>query len=238
MHLYHTGKLMKNIGVIVAHPDDEIIGVGGTIIKNVKQNNNIKILILSEGVTSRLDRYNTYESKELFKTYGKETIEALEVMGVDKNSVNICKLPNNRLDQVDLLDIVKIIENFIKNNQIDTIYTHFYQDLNIDHEIVSRATVTAARSLPFYSVKELYFFETLSSTEYGLAMNRVFIPTLFEDISEVLEIKLKAMGCYISELRKKPHPRNLETIKMNAMLWGNKVGIEAAEAFQVGRIIK
>lgn len=229
--------MVKNIGIIVAHPDDEIIGVGGTIVKNIRQNNNVNILILSEGITSRFDKYNTDESKTLLKMYGKETIAALNIMGLDEKNVSICKLPNNRLDQVDLLDIVKIIEKFIKEHHIEVIYTHYYQDLNIDHELVSRATVTAARSLPLYPVKELYFFETLSSTEYGLPINKVFAPNYFEDISEVLDVKLNAMNCYKSELRDVPHPRNLETIKMNAMLWGRKVGIAAAEAFQVGRII-
>jgi len=224
-----------NVAIFVAHPDDEIIGVGGTIIKHVQEGDNVSVIIVSEGKSSRAIKYEDFDEKVIDK-YILETQKALEIVGVKK--FKILKLPNNRLDRLDLIDIIKAIEVEINKVEPQIIYTHFYDDLNIDHRLVSQAVVTAARALPGKSVKEILMFETLSSTEQASAIGKFFSPNLYVDITEYLQQKLLAMECYKSELHNPPHPRSIEMIEKNAQVWGAKCGINAAEAFVVSRIIR
>lgn len=221
--------------VFVAHPDDEIIGVGGTILKHIHLGDEVYIVIISEGKSSRADVYEGFDSK-VIDDYISETNKALNILGV--SDYKILRLPNNRLDRVDLLDIIKIIQKEIDKYKPDIIYTHYFGDLNIDHCIISRAVITAARALPGTTVKEILLFETLSSTEQAMALGKGFCPNLFVDISNYLEKKLLAMACYKSELREEPHPRSLSSIIKNSELWGSKVGLKAAEAFVVARIVR
>jgi len=131
---------------------------------------------------------------------------------------------------------VKVIENIKDKVKPDIIFTHYEKDLNIDHKITYQAVITATRPLPDETVKEIYSFEVLSSTEWNYPLS--FSPDIFVDISDTLDLKLKAMGAYRSELQNYPHPRSLEGIRKNAEVWGMKVGLKYAEAFKVVRMIK
>jgi LmbE family N-acetylglucosaminyl deacetylase len=224
-----------NIAVIVAHPDDEIIGVGGTLIKHVKAGDNVSILIVSEGRSSRLVKYEDFD-KNIIDEYICETKKAIEIIGV--RIFKVLKLPNNRLDRLDLIDIIKTIQIELDEIEPHIIYTHFYDDLNIDHRLISQAVVTATRALPGSQIREILMFETLSSTEQASAIGKCFSPNLFVDITEFLHQKLLAMKCYESELHNPPHPRSIEIIEKNAQVWGAKCGVDAAEAFVVARIIR
>ncbi len=153
--------------------------------------------------------------------------------------VLLYKLPDNRLDTLPLLDIVKLLEDLVQKLQPEVIYTHHPGDLNIDHGVVHRAVLTATRPLPGQSVREIYAFEVSSSTEWAFQrLEPLFRANVFVDVSATLETKLAGLACYDSETRQSPHPRSPEALRANAVRWGSVVGCEAAEAFELVRSIR
>lgn len=226
---------MKKILVIAAHPDDEILGVGGTVLKHSMNGDECFALILGEGMTSRYDKRELADSIKVEKLH-EDTYKAGKIIGYKK--IHMEDLPDNRFDSIPLLDVVKIIEKYIKDIKPDIIYTHFRGDLNIDHKITFEAVLTASRPIGQEYVKEIYAFETVSSTEWNFNGMDSFKPNYFVDITETLDMKLKAMECYKSELKEFPHPRSKENLKVSALKWGSVVSRMYAEAFQVVRIIK
>jgi LmbE family N-acetylglucosaminyl deacetylase len=222
---------MKKILVIAAHPDDEVLGCGGTISKLVQQGSNVYTLLLGEGQTAR-----GKVSQDEIDTLNKEMHKANEVMGVKK--IFWLKFPDNRFDQVALLDIVKEIEKIIDIVKPDTIFTHHFGDLNIDHQITYKAVLIATRPLPEKNIKEIYSFEVPSSTEWnGFSASTAFIPNVFIDISNTIDKKIEAMTKYKSELKDYPHPRSLKHIRELAVVNGSIVGLNYCEAFVLIRRI-
>jgi len=221
--------MVKKILIVAAHPDDEVLGCFGTVAKLVKKGYKAYTLILGEGKTSR-DNFNKKEL-EILKN---EIIKANNVIGIDK--IFIEHFPDNRFDSVNLLDIVKVIEKVKNEIKPDIIFTHFKNDLNIDHQITYKAVITATRALKNESVKEIYSFEVLSSTEWNYPLS--FNPDVYFDISSTIDLKIKAMSEYQSELKEFPHPRSLEGIRLNAKYLGMRAGREYVEAFKCVRIIK
>jgi LmbE family N-acetylglucosaminyl deacetylase len=226
---------MKKILVIAAHPDDEILGVGGTVLKHSVNGDECFALILGEGITSRYDKRELADSIKVEKLH-EDTYKAGEIIGYKK--IYMENLPDNRFDSIPLLDVVKIIEKYIEDIKPDIIYTHFGGDLNIGHKITFEAVLTASRPIGQEYVKEIYAFETVSSTEWNFNGMDGFKPNYFVDITETLDMKLKAMECYKSELKEFPHPRSNKNLKASALKWGSVVSRMYAEAFQVVRIIK
>ena len=219
---------MKKILIVVAHPDDEVLGCFGVVAKLIKRGYEAYTLILSGGKTSR------GEAEEELEIVKKEAIKANKKIGI--REVFIENFPDNMFDSVALLEIVKKIED-IKNKILpDIIFTHYENDLNIDHKTTYKAVITATRPMKNECVKEIYSFEVLSSTEWNYPLS--FSPDLFFDISDTINAKIEAMSCYKSELREFPHPRSLEAIKLNAKYWGMRVGKEYIEAFKAVRVIK
>ena len=221
--------MSKKILIVAAHPDDEALGCFGTVAKLIKNGYKAYTLILGEGKTSR----DSFNKKEL-EVLKNEIIKANNIIGIDK--IFIEHFPDNRFDSVDLLDIVKVIEKVKNEIKPDIIFTHFKDDLNIDHQITYKAVITATRPLKNESVKEIYSFEILSSTEWNYPLS--FNPDVYFDISSTVDLKLKAMSEYKSELKEFPHPRSLEGIKLNAKYLGMRVGREYVEAFKCVRIIR
>lgn len=224
----------KKILIIAAHPDDEVLGCFGTVAKMIKKGYKAYTLILGEGKTSRDINNNVINKQNELLELKNEILEANKSIGI--KDVFIEKFPDNRFDSVDLLSIVKVVEKVKNEIKPDIIFTHFENDLNIDHQITYKAVITATRPMANESVKEIYSFEILSSTEWKYPLT--FNPDIFFDVSETLEDKVKAMSFYKSELREFPHPRSLEGIELNAKYWGMRVGKEAVEAFKCVRIIK
>jgi LmbE family N-acetylglucosaminyl deacetylase len=142
-------------------------------------------------------------------------------------------MADNRLDSVDLLDIVKLVEDHVSACRPDIVYTHHGGDLNIDHRRVHEAVLTACRPLPGMGSRAVYAFETPSSTEWADETLPVFRPTRFVDISDTLDTKLAALDAYESEMRAFPHPRSIESVTALARWRGACAGVAAAEAFVV-----
>ena len=199
---------MSTVLVIAAHPDDEILGVGGTAARRSEEGDNVYALILGEGQTSRWDAREQAEQTAVHQLH-KNTMEAARIIGY--SDVFFENLPDNRFDSVDLLDIIKKVERYITELQPDVLYTHHHGDLNIDHRLTCEAVLTAARPVGSSTVQEIYEFETLSSTEWNFGNKETnFYPNVFVDIEGYLPQKLDAMKKYESELCDFPHPRSLE----------------------------
>ena len=226
--------MSKKTLIIAAHPDDEVLGCGGTAARSVKEGNEAYTLILGEGITSRDDSRQREKREQDIIQLKKQVHEANRVIGIKE--VFTFDFPDNRFDSVPLLDIVKVIETIKNKIKPDIVFTHYEQDLNIDHRVTYQAVLTAMRPTAGETVKEIYSFEVLSSTEWNYPLR--FSPDVFVDISETMEMKVAAMEKYQCELRKYPHPRSLKGIRLNAEQWGMKTGLQYAEAFKLVRVVK
>lgn len=226
--------MTNSVAVIAAHPDDEVLGCGGTLARMASDGRAVHILLLADGETSRPPGAD--QPFDSAKLVARQTAaeKASKILGA--SSVEVLVFPDNRMDSLVLLDVVKQIESFMRRYQPSTVFTHHAGDVNIDHQVVHHAVVTACRPLPGHSVKELLFFEVPSSTEWRPASSaEPFIPNWFVDISTTLAKKLQALEVYESELRAFPHPRSLKAVSALATWRGATVGVEAAEAFVLGR---
>ncbi len=226
--------MSKKILIVVAHPDDEVLGCFGTVARLIKEGYEAYTLILGEGKTSRDEVRKVENKKNEMKILDKEIQKANDIIAIKK--VFVKSFPDNRFDSVDLLDIVKVVSKVKEEIQPDIIFTHFENDLNIDHRITYQAVLTATRPMKDECVKEIYSFEILSSTEWNYPLS--FSPDTYFDISSTLTLKLDAMSAYSSEVCNYPHPRSLEGIKLNAQYHGMRVGKEYVEAFKTIRILK
>ena len=227
----------KKILIVAAHPDDEVLGCGATVLALTLLGNEAHVLILGEGVTSRDDTRQRKKREGMILDLRTQAEKANRLIGV--KSVECCDFPDNRFDTVPLIEIVKVIER--KKNAVkpDIVFTHFSGDLNIDHRICSGATLTAFRPMQEDTVKELYTYEILSSTEWNFGSSAAqFRPNCYFDINHTLTSKIEAMRQYEFEIREYPHPRSEKAIKILAQKRGMEIGVSAAEAFQLIRSLK
>jgi LmbE family N-acetylglucosaminyl deacetylase len=225
-----------SILVVAAHPDDEILGCGGTMTRLAGEGHDVRIAILAEGMSSRYKNRADTDQQQLQHLHGRAQ-QAADKVGAKE--LVLCKLPDNRLDTIPLLDIVKTVEDLVARFRPHTIYTHHPGDLNIDHGIVHRAVLTATRPIEEQSVREIYAFEVPSSTEWAFQrIEPTFRPNVFVDITNSLNTKIAAMACYDTEARAFPHPRSGEALRAIATRWGSVVGLRAVEAFELIRSIR
>jgi len=227
---------MKTALTVAAHPDDEVLGCGGTMARLAEEGWRVHVLILAEGVTSRPAVRNRADHAAELSSLAHAAQASAATLGV--TSVRLSSFPDNRMDSVDLLDVVKLVEQEIERLMPQRIYTHHRDDLNVDHRVVHDAVSVATRPLPASCVREVLTFEVPSSTEWRFpGTGNQFAPTMFVDITETLEKKLQALEMYNKEMRTFPHARSLEAVEHLARWRGASVGVAAAEAFQLARAI-
>lgn len=227
---------MSNVLVVAAHPDDEVLGCGGTVARLIREGLDVFVAILGEGVTSRYEKREDARRECLQELHGKSR-EVAELLKV--KDLFLFNFPDNRFDTIPLLDIVKKVEFLVEKVNPEIVYTHHGGDLNIDHVMTFRAVLTATRPLAGCPVKELYMFEVPSSTEWAFCrLETVFRPNMFVDISETFDLKLRSMGIYESEVMPFPHPRSERALRAISEKWGSTVGVRAAEAFETVFVIR
>ncbi len=222
--------MSKNILIVAAHSDDEALGCAGVIAKHVAKGDNVHVLFMTDGVSSRVAGKNDAEERLT------DAQNVAQVLGI--STFTNLNFPDNQMDSIPLLDIVKKVENKISEIRPEVIYTHHIGDLNIDHQITHKAVVTACRPQPSFCVKEIYTFEVLSSTEWQTPGIEPFCPNVFVDITDYIEIKKQVLKVYSEEMRQPPHSRSIDnTIRLNS-LRGNSVGVDYAEAFVLLRSLQ
>ena len=222
--------MTKKILVIAAHSDDETLGCGGTLAKFSDEGHHLRVVFMTDGVGARGNARSDADSRK------ENARSALDTLGVsDFTNYNF---PDNKLDQVAMLEIAKVIEKEIEGFQPTLLLSHFSGDLNIDHRRVAEAVLVATRPQPGQCVEEIWAFEVLSSTEWAFTSIDAFIPNYFINIHKYIETKLIACSKYEQEFKSAPHSRCLEHVSALAKHRGLSVGCEYAEAFQLVRKIQ
>ncbi|WP_060207332.1 PIG-L deacetylase family protein [Sporosarcina koreensis] len=211
-----------NVLVIAAHPDDELLGSGGTLKKLMNEGYNVITVIVAKG------------RKEEEHHMDQIVLNANKHIGIDE--VIFLEHPNLLLEMMPLHVLTKDIEELIEKYDPSIIFTHHYGDVNRDHQILFQAVLTATRPLPGKKPVELICFETVSSSEWGQQSdNKNFKPTYFVDITDTIDKKIEALKFYDVEMRLFPHPRSYKGVEYLARMRGMTIGVEYAEAFEIIR---
>lgn len=222
---------MKTVAAIFAHPDDEVLGCGATISRLAREGSKVYILILATGLSSR-----GKVRPEDFERLRSQAVLCSEKLSA--SSIEFSSFPDNSMDSIPLLEIVKSVESFIQKVEPDIIFTHHNSDINVDHDITQRAVLTATRPLPGVKQREILACEVLSSTEFGNYGAR-FRPNCYYGVSEEdVTSAIAGLECYEGEVREAPHPRSADVMINQFRLRGSECGCMAAEAFEVLRSIR
>ena len=221
--------MTNNILIIVAHSDDEALGMGGTIRRHVLRGDNVFVSHMTNGVGARSSTSKEAISKRI--DAAKLSSNALGFSWVEKFDFR-----DNAMDTYPLIEIIKAIESLKFKYKPSMVYTHSNADLNIDHQIIAKSVLTAFRPHPGEFCREIRLFEVPSSTDYGsVNITGRFNPNLFIDVKSFWDDKLISLKGYKMEMRDYPHSRSIEAVENLAKLRGNQVGLELAEAFEVIR---
>lgn len=216
------GKIKGAVLVVSAHPDDELLGCGGTIALHTRVSEAVTTVIACEGESLR------YSGKNI--DLRSMALEAGKVIGVE--DIRMLGFPDQRLDTLSLVEIITPLEKIIREVEPRVIYCQYGGDVNRDHELLFKALLVATRPIE-PCIEAIYAFDTASSTEWGYP--RSFVPDTWVDISSTLELKLEALKRYGSELREYPHPRSLEALRKRAEAYGNQCCLQSAEVFMTIR---
>ena len=222
----------QQVLVIAAHPDDEILGIGGTIARHISQDDQIVIAFIADSGTARY-------KDETINLVKHSAIEAAKSLGIPQTNLRFAGLADQILDTFPIIKITQWIEEVVQEIKPQIIYTHHRGDINRDHQVVHEATLTATRPYNTPFVERILCYETPSATEWaGPYFEKYFVPNVYIDITAHLENKLIAMSAYTTELRPFPHPRSLKALRTRAAYWGSIIGVAAAEPFMLVREIQ
>jgi N-acetylglucosamine malate deacetylase 1 len=225
-----NNSLSKVVLCVVAHPDDEVLGIGGTLVRHAMAGSQVVVMIMSEGEAEKL------EGTLNCSTRRQSALNAAKVMGT--HEVVFHDLPDQRLDSLPLIDIIKPIEAAIQRFSPSIIYTHHGGDANTDHQVIFKATYAACRPMSSNGagIERLLTFETPSSTDQAPQIGEfIFRPNTFVDVTEIWQKKVDALGCYPTEIIGGIHPRSFEYIESLARMRGGYAGVKLAEAFALVR---
>lgn len=217
--------MSKKVLVIAAHPDDELLGCGGTVARHTSEGDEVRSIIMCEGESLRYKGMNVNQAAAIEK--------ANNILGVSK--VYHLEFPDQKLDTYSLVDLITPIENIVQEYEPQIVYCQFGGDINRDHQILSEAAMVALRPI-VTSLEEFYQFYTVGSTEW--AYPNTFNPDTWVDIKDYLDTKLKAFSCYTSEIKEWPHPRSLKSLEYLAYYTGSTSYLEAAESFVTIRRVR
>lgn len=214
---------MTTVLAVAAHPDDEVLGAGGTLAKHAAAGHEVHALIVTDGATAQYDDPGLIEEKAAAaRTCGDR-------LGLDR--VHVGDLPDMRLDDTPHVEVNAAIEAVVERVEPDVVYTHAHDDVNADHVAVAESTMVATR--PGAGVERVLAYEVPSGTEW--AAGDRFAPTVYVDVTEHLDAKVEAFGAYEMERRSYPHPRSDRAIRARAETRGSEAGFETAEAFTLLR---
>ena len=206
--------------VIAPHPDDEVLGCGGTIAKHVNNGDIVDLCIVTQP-------YAPEWSESYIKNKKKEIEKSKNILGI--REIHFLDLPTVKLDGLLQKDINTALYGIVKETTPDVVYIPHKGDLNRDHRIVFECALVALRPIGC-GVKKILSYEILSETEWGQPIEP-FFPNFYVDISKTISEKCNAMEAYSSELKSEPHPRSLKIIRANAKKRGSEVGVSYAESF-------
>ena len=213
----------RTVLAVGAHPDDEVLGPGGTLAKHADRGDDVHVLIVTEGATTQ------YDDASLVETKRQEARACGETLGV--SAVHFGDLPDMRLDDVPHVEVNAVVESAVDDLGPDIVYTHARNEVNRDHVAVHESTLVATR--PGSGVGRVLAYETPSSTEWVGGSTDRFRPTVYVDIDDTLDRKVGAFGAYETETRSYPHPRSGEALRARARTRGTEAGFEAAEGFEL-----
>lgn len=228
--------MKKKVLVIAAHPDDEVLGMGGTIARLSSEGYKISLLIITDGSSTQY--LNDENIDSIIEEKKRETKEAADILGID--TIYYGGLPDMKLDTIPHIRINEVIENIIYKIKPNIVFTHFWGDVNIDHQAVYKSTLVVARPLINQCINEIYCYSVPSSTEWNPAKaHTAFMPNTFVGIEEYAENKYNAMLAYKKEIRDYPHPRSIKYLEIDDLCNGQQVGMKHVECFyQLRRLIK
>lgn len=224
---------------IGSHPDDVELGAGATLYKHFMAGDDVFVLVLSQGVTSRFE-----PTQEFYRPVQPRIPEQIAILkaqsekaaGILGAQLHTLDFPDQGLDGIPLLTITRAIEAHVKLVRPEVVYAHSKADVNADHRIVAECVAVATRPLPRSTVKRVLTFEVPGSSHWGA---ETFRPVVFSDVSgTAMNRKCEALACYVNEMRESPHPRSIEGVLALAAWRGVTAGVEQAEAFELMRSLE
>lgn len=217
----------SNLLVVAAHPDDEVLGAGGTIPLVKQAGGRVTVLIVTDGSSTQ------YAGDSAVAARKEEQLAlANRLLGVDE--VLHWDFPDMRLDTVAHVELNRRLDELVRARGFDTVLTHHHGDVNLDHQMIYRSVLVVARGVPDQPIERLFTFHVGSSTEWGLDRpGMAFVPNLYVDITSTITTKVKALEAYVDETRPYPHPRSAEAVEAVARSFGVAAGFAFAEPFRL-----